>query len=111
MASVSSTGSSANTQPVVSVASNSSAASAGGSVINVSSLVSQLVAATRAPQDAVIASKTQTVTTQISAVGTLKGALSTFQSSLSSIDTPDAFNTQLASSSNPSIFTASAGAG
>src|SRR6185437_16678719 len=111
MASVSSTGSSANTQPVVSVASNSSAAAAGGSVIDVNSLVSQLVAATRAPQDAVIASKTQSVTTQISAVGTLKGALSTFQSALGAIDTPGAFNAQLATSSDPTIFTATASAG
>jgi len=59
----------------VSIASNSSAGAAGGSVINVSSLVSQLVAATEAPKQALIASKTQTNTTNISALGTLKGAL------------------------------------
>jgi len=101
-------GTSNSTAPVVSVAGSSSAAAAGGSVINVSSLVSQLVAATRAPQDALIANQTQTVTTQISAVGTLKSALSTFQSSLSSLDTPRAFNAEGASSSNESVFTATA---
>ena len=92
----------------VSVASSSSAASAGGSVINVSSLVSQLVSATQAPQAQVITSETQGVTAQISALGTLKGALSTFQSSLSAIDTASAFAVQTANTSDKTIFTASA---
>jgi flagellar hook-associated protein 2 len=95
----------------VSIASSSSAAAAGGSVINVSSLVSQLVAATQAPQEALINAQTQTVTTQISALGTLKSALSTFQSSLSALDTPSAFNTQAANTGNSSVFTATVGSG
>src|SRR3984885_13676699 len=99
------------TQPVVSIASNSSAQAAGGSVIDVSSLVSQLVAATQAPQQAVISAQTQAVTTQISALGTLKSALSTFQSSLSALDTPSAFQVQTANSSDQTAFTASAGSG
>ena len=53
-------------QPVVSIASNSSADAAGGSVIDVSSLVSQLVAATAAPQQALISNQTQAVSTQAS---------------------------------------------
>jgi hypothetical protein len=57
----------------VSIAANSSAQAAGGSVIDVNSLVSQLVASARAPKDAVISQQTQAVTTQISALGTLKG--------------------------------------
>jgi flagellar hook-associated protein 2 len=96
------------TSSPVSVASSSSAAAAGGSVINVSSLVSQLVAATRAPQDALISTQTQAVTTQISALGTLKGALSSFQSSLTSLATPSAFNAQSASSSDDTVFTVTA---
>ena len=99
---------SASSSPV-SVASSSSSAAAGGSVINVSSLVSQLVAATRAPQDALISAQTQTVTTEISALGTLKGALSTFQSSLTPLATPSAFNAESASSSDNTVFTATAG--
>ena len=98
----------ASTNPVVSVASNTSSGAAGGSVIDVSSLVSQLVSATQAPQEALISSKTQAVTAQISAVGTLKSALSTFQSSLSAINTPSAFNTLAAASSDPTAFTATA---
>lgn len=99
-----------SSNPVVSVASNSSSGAAGGSVIDVSSLVSQLVSATQAPQEALISSKTQAVTAQISAVGTLKSALSTFQSSLSAINTPSAFNTLSATSSDPTTFTATADA-
>jgi flagellar hook-associated protein 2 len=95
----------------VSIASSSSAAAAGGSVINVSSLVSQLVAATQAPQQALITTQTQAVTTQISSLGTLKSALSTFQSSLSALDAPTSFNAQAASSSNSTVFTATVGSG
>ena len=93
---------------VVSVASNTSAGAAGGSVINVSSLVSQLVQATEAPQQSIITQHTQSVSTEISAVGTLKGALSQFQSALTAIDTPSAFGTLSATSSNTTAFTASA---
>src|SRR5215472_19272610 len=96
------------TSSPVSVAASSSAQAAGGSVIDVSSLVSQLVSASRAPKDAIISQQTQAVTTQISALGTLKGALSTFQDSLSTIDTPSAFNAEVANTSNSAVFTASA---
>ncbi len=99
-----------STSTPVSIASSSSAAAAGGSVIDVNSLVSQLVAASRAPKDAVISQQTQTVTTQISALGSLKSALSTFQDALSAIDTPTAFNATVANTSNGSVFTATANA-
>jgi flagellar hook-associated protein 2 len=105
------TDSSSGTAPVVSVASNSSAGAAGGSVINVSTLVAQLVTATAAPQEALISSQTQQVTAQISALGTLKGALATFQAALASVDTPSAMQLETATSSDPSIFTASASSG
>src|SRR5580693_3902219 len=95
----------------VSIASSSSAAAAGGSVIDVSSLVSQLVAATQAPQESLINSQTQAVTTQISALGTLKSGLSTFQSSLAALDTPSAFQVETANSSDPTAFTATASSG
>jgi flagellar hook-associated protein 2 len=97
--------------PVVSVANSSSSAAAGGSVIDVSSLVSQLVAATYASQAANNARQTAAVTTQISALGSFKSALSTFQSALASVDTPASFNALTANSSDQSIFTASAGTG
>jgi flagellar hook-associated protein 2 len=103
--------SSSTTTTPVSVASSSSAGAAGGSVINVSSLVSQLVQATEAPQQALINSKTNSVTTEISAIGTLKSALSTFQTSLSALNTPVAFNSETANSSDQTVFTATATSG
>jgi len=85
---------------------NGTAGAAGGSVINVAQLVSQLVQATQAPQQNIINKRTTEVTTQISAVGQLKSALSTFQSALSALDTQSSFNAQIASSSDSTAFTA-----
>jgi flagellar hook-associated protein 2 len=98
----------APTTPVVSVASSSSSGATGGSVIDVSSLVSQLVTATYANQVANNASQTAAVTAQISALGTLKSALSTFQGALAALDTPASFNALTATSSDQSAFTATA---
>jgi flagellar hook-associated protein 2 len=90
----------------VSVATNSSAGAAGGSVINVSSLVSQLVAAQTAPQQQLITTQTTAVTAQVSALGTLKGALSDFQTALTPLASADSFNVQSATSSQDTSFTA-----
>jgi flagellar hook-associated protein 2 len=95
----------------VSIASSSSAGAAGGSVIDVSSLVSELVAATQAPQESIISSQTTAVTAEISAIGTLKSALSTFQSALTSLATPSAFQALTANTSDTSVFSATAGTG
>jgi len=88
-----------------------STSATGGSVIDVNSLVSQLVSASRAPKDSIISNQTKKATTEISAVGTLKGALSAFQTALVGLDTPQAFNAVAATSSSPSVFTASADTG
>jgi flagellar hook-associated protein 2 len=48
------------------------------------------------------------VSAQISALGTFKSALATFQSSLGSLATPAAFGAESASSSDPTAFTAMA---
>jgi len=110
--SVSSTGSAAS-DPLVSVANTgagtASAAAAGGSVIDVSSLVSELVAAAQAPQESAIETQTAAVTTQISALGTLQSALSSFQSAVTPLATASAFDALSASSSDPTVFTATAG--
>jgi flagellar hook-associated protein 2 len=102
--------SSTSTTSPISIASGTSAGAAGGSVINVSSLVSQLVSATETPQQNLINSQESAITTQISALGTLKSALSTFQASLSALDTPSAFNTETANTSS-TAFTATASSG
>jgi flagellar hook-associated protein 2 len=101
----------ASTTTPVSIASSSSSGAAGGSVINVSSLVSQLVAATEGPQQTQIANQTAAVTANISALGTLKSALSTFQQSLTPLSTPSSFNSESASSSDQTTLTATADAG
>src|ERR1700749_4476663 len=98
----------ASTTPV-SVASSSSAAAAGGSVINVSSLVSQLVASAQAPQETLINNQTPAVTAQIATLGTLKSSLSTFQSALGVLDPPSAFDAQTENTSNSAAVTATAG--
>jgi len=80
----------------------------GGSQIDVNSLASQLVAAERAPLDAQIERTATKVTTQISAVGTLMGALSSSRAALSSLKTVDVFSTRQATSAAPEVFTATA---
>ncbi len=109
--SINGTSSTSDLQQPISVASTSSADAAGGSVIDVSALVSELVAAAQDPQETLISNQTEAVTTQISALGTLQSALSTFQSSLSALDTPSAFGSQTAASSDQSAFTATASSG
>jgi flagellar hook-associated protein 2 len=94
----------------VTIASGTSAGAAGGSVINVASLVSQLVTATQTPQQNLINSQESAVTTQISALGTLKSALSTFQSALGVLDTPHAFDAQTATTAS-TAFTATVTSG
>jgi flagellar hook-associated protein 2 len=103
-------GNTALTTPV-SIAGTSSTATSnatGGSVINVSTLVSELVAAAQAPQQQLITNQTTTVTANISAVGTLKSALSTFQSALTALSSPSSFNSVAATSADDTLVTATA---
>jgi flagellar hook-associated protein 2 len=96
---------------IVSVAASGNAAAAGGSVIDVSTLVSQLVAATRAPRDKQLASQNKAVTTKISAMGALKSALSTFQSALKPLSTTGSFAAVTASTSDAKVASATADPG
>lgn len=82
----------------------------GGSTLDVQTLASQLVAAERAPLDAQIKRETAGVKTTLSALGTLKGALSTFQAAVDGMSVLADFQVHAAKSSKPEIFTASAGA-
>jgi flagellar hook-associated protein 2 len=80
-----------------------------GSGIDINSLVSQLVAAERAPAAQRIDRATRRVTTQLSALGTLRGALSSLQTSVAALKTPSAFQARRAESTDKTVFTASAG--
>jgi flagellar hook-associated protein 2 len=51
------------------------------------------------------------VTTKISALGALKGALGTFQSSLATLNKPDAFSAMSATTSDGGVFTANVSSG
>jgi flagellar hook-associated protein 2 len=62
-----------------------------GSGLDVNSLVSQLVAAERAPYDARNTRTESKLTTQITALGQLKGSLSAFQSALGGLKDADTF--------------------
>lgn len=63
-----------------------------GSGIDTTALVSELVAVERAPQDARLDSREEKLDAQISAYGTLKSALSEFQSLMSPLAENDTFN-------------------
>jgi flagellar hook-associated protein 2 len=81
-----------------------------GSGLDINSLVTQLVAAEKAtPQKQITREQTSTVTT-ISALGSLKGALGAFNTSLTNLKTLDSFGGRTASSSKPEVFTATASA-
>lgn len=79
-----------------------------GSGLDVRGLVSQLVAAERAPKQNQITKQQTDVATKISAMGTLKGALSAFQNVLGPLKSLDSFNVRSATSGDDEIFTATA---
>jgi flagellar hook-associated protein 2 len=79
-----------------------------GSGLDISSLVSQLVAAERAPLDARITRQQSSVTTEISGLAGLKSAASTLRDALSGLRTLSSFAVRSATSSNKDVFTASA---
>ncbi len=79
-----------------------------GSGMDLASLVTQLVAAERAPKQTQITTQQSQVAVQISAMGSLKGALSSLQSTLSPLKLAPSFNVFAAKSSDEEVFTASA---
>ncbi len=79
-----------------------------GSGLDINSLVSQLVAAERAPQQTTIDSQRSKITTQVSALGALKSTLSSLRDALATLKTGTAFNARTAVSSDTTTFTASA---
>src|SRR6476620_8647620 len=76
-----------------------------GSNLDVNSIVTSLMQTEQAPLT-LLNNKVTSYQTKISAYGSLKSVLSTFQSTLSNLASPSKFNTQNAVSSDSSIFTA-----
>jgi flagellar hook-associated protein 2 len=82
-----------------------------GSGLDVKSLVTQLVAADRAPLEARLTRQATKVATTLSAMGNLKGAIATFQSALKSLTTVSQFQVMAAKSADDKVFAATAGNG
>jgi flagellar hook-associated protein 2 len=78
-----------------------------GSGLDVRSIVDQLMAIERRPLNRLQADK-RSFETQLSTIGTLKSTLSTFQDTLTSLKTLNAFEVYKAESSNEAAFTATA---
>lgn len=76
-----------------------------GSGLDVESIVTGLMSIERRPLNLVNDQK-ETYQSKISAYGTLKSALSTFQTALSGLSTPAKFNAQAVKLSNEGLFTA-----
>ena len=79
-----------------------------GSGLDVNSLVSQLVTAEATPQQQRITRHEVSVTTKVSALGTLKGALAAFKSALDPLKSVAAFQSRVATSADTKIFTVAA---
>ncbi len=77
-----------------------------GSGMDISSLVSQLVAAERSPATSRLDSRETKLKAQISAIGSFKSGLSNFQSALASLKKPDAFQSMKATAADDKLFTA-----
>lgn len=77
-----------------------------GSGLDIASLVTKLVAAEKAPRQTQITRAQTAAVTTISALGSLKGAMATFNDALSALKTEDVFQARSANASDPDIFTA-----
>lgn len=76
-----------------------------GSGLDVNSLLEQIVEAERAPTEERINSQEADYTAELTALGSVKSALSSFQGSLSSLKLEASFNSKTASATNPDLVT------
>src|SRR3569833_388302 len=76
------------------------------SSLDVQSLVSQLISSERAQYQAPITARETKATVQLSAVSSLKGALSSFQTAVSGLKDASTFTPRTTSSSDEDVFTA-----
>ncbi|MBL4572180.1 MAG: flagellar filament capping protein FliD [Gammaproteobacteria bacterium] len=81
-----------------------------GSGLDVSSLVAQLVSSERAVSDLQLNRQQAKLSSKFSALGALKGSLGGFKSALSGLNTLGSFDLKTATSSDSTIFTATASA-
>ena len=79
-----------------------------GSGLDISGLVSQLVAAERAGSDLQLNRQTLKLESKFSALGSMKSSLSSFQASLNSLSSVSTFKKKSVTSSNPEVLSVSA---
>ena len=79
-----------------------------GSGLDINNIVKAMVEAETAPKAAQLSRLEKTTTTKISALGSLKGALSNFQTTMKDLNKMSLFENRTAVSSNTSALTASA---
>src|SRR5690606_11010323 len=79
-----------------------------GSGMDIDAMVGALVAAEKAPKEAQLNRLETATTTKISALGTLRTALSSFQSALKDLNDIKLFENRSAKSSNTDLLTATA---
>jgi flagellar hook-associated protein 2 len=82
-----------------------------GNGLNITSIVSQLVAAEGQPVTSQITNQTNAVNTQLSGLGQLQSALTSFQSAVTALQTNNSFQADSATSSNSSIVSVTPGTG
>jgi flagellar hook-associated protein 2 len=79
-----------------------------GSGLDIEALVTQLVAAERTPAESRLTGQEAVLTAELSAFGSYKGALASFQSSLSQLNSLSTFSQRLANSGDEDIATLTA---
>ena len=79
-----------------------------GSGIDIDSLVSGMVAAERAPKETQLARLEKQTTTKITSLGSLRSAMSTFQSALEALNKPELFKARSTNVSSKDVLTATA---
>jgi len=81
-----------------------------GSGLDINNIVSQLVSAERAPTENRLNSKESLIQARLSAFGSLKSALTNFQSSLSTLKNADNYTKRTATISDSTVFSATTSA-
>ncbi len=79
-----------------------------GSGLDISTIVSTLVAAEQTPKETLFDNKESSIKAKVSAMGTLKSALSTFQDAVKKLQSGDVLNQRKVTLSNSSYFSATA---
>lgn len=79
-----------------------------GSGLDINSIVSAMVAAEKAPKQNQITALTKDTSAQITALGSVKGAISDFQTALAQLNSADSFQGRTTTSSNSQLLSATA---